>query len=449
MRNMKLGAAILATGLAFVGACGDDEGGTPDATPMGPDAAMVDGGGGTPDAGDPDAMVAATRSGTISIQDVKLTDGYAAAAGGIGGLQATVFFSDLEANAPVAPAFGTGGIGSCNVYQWTVDAAGKSNEPPDTDEGAVTIGGAGLLATVPNPCTAVNGKYICVVNQIAAQAASTKAADPMNFPGHSELKFDGIDFTAAPYNLKPITTAGAVPQHYFTLSGFTTGIDGLNLSTNGLLPGTTDTLLVFTGTTPLPTASWTTAAALVTTGSAYPAHGGRDSINGGTGNDQLVTVSRAAGVDLPAMAAVSLKPAGEGFKLDSAKGQPHLFPTTAADFVVSCETGDGVCGPNPELLTVFLMSGRATNGVITGKSPIDMPAPLPNSTYATFNCSFIGAKSATVPSAAVAKILETNPTRMQTRVFYTSGNIVTQGQDVTNVLVGHGLIGHTTFPASN
>jgi hypothetical protein len=69
--------------------------------------------------------------------------------------------------------------------------------------------------------------------------------------------------------------------------------------------------------------------------------------------------------------------------------------------------------------------------------------------YATFQCTFFksptaGTFTATMPQEAVAAILSTNPTRIETRVFRFSVS-----QAGANTLVGHGAVGHSSRPPAS
>ena len=99
---------------------------------------------------------------------------------------------------------------------------------------------------------------------------------------------------------------------------------------------------------------------------------------------------------------------------------------------------------------MFIVSGRTTDAAIPeGAALYDMPEP--QSAFATFTCvtrdpSRTGSNAITVPPEAVGAILDTDPTRIETRVTYASEASVDGGDDpesVVRVRVGHGRVGYT------
>jgi hypothetical protein len=135
--------------------------------------------------------------------------------------------------------------------------------------------------------------------------------------------------------------------------------------------------------------------------------------------------------------------------LDSSLGQVDSFPTTAADYTLSCDpmTGamDGQCGrTDGGSINALIISGETTDAPITvADGATGMPDPV--GTFATFQCAFLGLQTGTIPEAAVEAILGTNPTRIQTQVIIAGGTIASNpnGEAVTNILLGHAVVGFT------
>ena len=78
--------------------------------------------------------------------------------------------------------------------------------------------------------------------------------------------------------------------------------------------------------------------------------------------------------------------------------------------------------------------------------------PDPVSSYATFQCSYLGAdvETATIPADAMAAILGTNPTRIQISVGRLAGYPLAGDplEWTTNLVVGHTHLGYTTVEAA-
>jgi hypothetical protein len=136
---------------------------------------------------------------------------------------------------------------------------------------------------------------------------------------------------------------------------------------------------------------------------------------------------------------------GSELVLASSSLDPDRFPQTAADTEVGCQEAEGGNCENGGIINALIVSGRTTDGVIspTGNPVLDATSmPPPIAEFATFTCIFIGSKSGIIPDEAITEILATAPTRIETRVVFGSGTIVSDEKgNVTNMIAGYGLVG--------
>jgi len=155
----------------------------------------------------------------------------------------------------------------------------------------------------------------------------------------------------------------------------------------------------------------------------------------------MLTFMKAVGVT-PAVN-VTLTAPGFGLKLADDSVKPEAMPTTApaADLKASCAAAqNGVCGSAGAggLADGVIVSIRTTDGTLPA-SPIAMPNPTGK--FATMTCVFVGS-SAKIFKDAYAKVLSTNPTRMETRIL----RIHAPNPSLNNTIAGHGFVGYTDFP---
>ena len=423
MRTWKslLAASLLVGGGA---ACGDDEGGGDhDASMI--DAANID--------ASIDAMPSATRSITIAVTDIALTSpqGGPGGAGIRGGVISVEFLDLTEGGGELV--FGTSPVGGCIVQRW--DADGDPNgEHPSIDAGAVTISGDGLLKTV-GPCTYMQGQgYLCASHggseSVQAVANGTRAVTYV----YSGTPFMNTDLVGS----------------YLSANGFTGA--GYNTGTAPFpIIAQSDSSLTALAPANVAAGSETATAAYAVLNGAgpVPTQGLGLPVDADFLGDETteVTVQKAADANWPAID-FTVYTRGEGFALSDESDQPHEFPATAEDFTLTCEGTNGDCGADGDApagtIEAVIVSGRSTDGDVTGLPDFIMPDPVTE--YATFQCGFILGNGGTLMSDAVQAILDTNPTRVETRVLRIAGTQPMDGLNSGNLVVGHGLVGHTTIP---
>lgn len=113
-------------------------------------------------------------------------------------------------------------------------------------------------------------------------------------------------------------------------------------------------------------------------------------------------------------------------------------------------TFDDTCGDeSTSPLKAMIVSGSASKKSVAGLLPFQMPTEVPGTdTWIEWQCAFLGAKSATMPQAAVQAIIDFAPTRVETQVLFVAGTILDgNGTNVATlrVLSGHAIAGHQTF----
>ncbi len=417
--DIKKTLLLLGSSALLFTACGDDGG-----TPANPDAAVEqpDGAPGDPDAAPPDP----TFGGTLSLAEVTVTNPEAAAVGGLSGANATISFTDpADVTVPPQPGYDNN-IGACKIFVY--DVAGGESAPNGSDGGAVTVTGtnAGAFGCAYN---ATLDRYLCSSADAAAAGAMAMAGTSMssNANGTVNLTIPGADFSGASYRGMYIAVGGFLDANangQFPILGQGGGASGVLVLGNAKLVGATtlaadSAYQTFVGAGPIPQ--------------------GYDFLDDGT-ND--VVFAKDAETNAPAVD-TTLKANGEGFTLSDESAQPHLVPTTGAAVTFDCGGTNGTCGAVAanSALKGIVVFGSTTDGVLptgAGASFSDMPDPV--SSFATFQCSGIGAESITLDAGAMALILGTNPTRIQTSVTYANAAIAGKN----NILLSHGVVGFTT-----
>lgn len=420
-KSLLLISLALGTSSLLAGCGGDDAGGNPI------DAADHDAEGDPPDSMPPTA----TRAMTIAITDVKLTSPQGRAGNGGLGLRGGAIgieFSDLTQNGGEV-IFGTTTAGGCVVQRFDATHTAR----PLVDAGTVTISGDGLLKPV-GPCSFIGGAYRCIS---AAAAAQTSTATATGLNGAVVYSFPGQNFT------------GDLVGAYLSVNGFATNAT-FNSGTSAF-PIVAQSATSLTAINPGGTGSADTTTAGVTfsvlagAGPIPTAQTGANAQFLGD-EDRSVTISKEADDDWGAVNFTTYV-RGSTFTLATASTKPHEFPFTAADVTFSC-TAAACGGDGDGMLEALIVSGRTTDAPIPDDAfDFDMPAPV--TAYTTFQCGFLLEDSGTIPEAAVTAILSTSPTRIETRVLRVAGTQFNDGEDQLNVgtiVVGHGLVGHTTAP---
>jgi hypothetical protein len=136
---------------------------------------------------------------------------------------------------------------------------------------------------------------------------------------------------------------------------------------------------------------------------------------------------------------VNVAAAGEGYTIDDETVDNLTdMPVDGSAVDFGCTGTNGDCGAKPVGLLVTVINGRTTDGSTAGLPGFVMPAPTDS--YATFRCSFTS-DDVTIPADAMAAIMGTSPSRIETRIFKFNGSVGASG---TLVVVGHGYVGWTT-----
>ncbi len=419
-KSLMMTSLLLGTG-GLLAACGDDE----------PGAGAIDANDHDAEGDPPDAMPpTATRAMTLAINDIKLTSPQGAGAGMRGGV-ISLEFTDLTANGGEV-IFGTSTAGACVVQRFDATHTAR----PLVDAGPIVISGDALEKTV-GPCGFANGAYRCISAAGAAQT-STATATGVNgivvysFPAQT---FDG-ELVGSYLNV----------NGYATNATFNTGASAVPIiaqSANSLTvvnpagSGTADTtragvtFAVIAGAGPIPTAGTGADGRFL----------GDETTN--------VTITKETDDDWGPID-YTVYARGVGFDLANTSAQPHEFPFAAEDVVFTCTGVGGDCGGDAAgTLEAMIVSGKTTDAPIP-KGARDFEMPTPVTAYTTFQCGFLLADEGTIPTDAVTAILSTNPTRIETRVLRVAGAQVMEGPDLLNpgiIVVGHGLVGHSTAPA--
>lgn len=406
-RFMAVMAATGALGLTLI-ACSDDGDGSGDVDAAQADAAaMIDA------APDPDAFAGPFRAGTIAVLDVTATN----PGTGFSGATVNVSYTDIT-QPDVDPAFGdpVPPLGGCTVWIYNV---GQDAQPPDANEGDITLTGAGLLSPI-GTCSFddATGAYECSTGNgtlgtgaLAVQSGATTSITVLN------NEFAGHDLIGS----------------YLRVDGFT---EAGNNGTFPVVDQTNDNIVVVAndnGTTETLAADGTFT---VITG-AGPTPANRDFLDSGV---EDVVVDKNEGTYVPAFSS-TLKASGEGLILGDSSTEPHALPISpAADATFSCDPGDnGNCGPNGGIITGFVLSGSTTDAPVAGLSPLAMPDPVTQ--WARFQCrGNPGLQSITLPQAALEAVLSSSPSRIETQLFRITADL---SKPDTSIIVGHGFIGYT------
>lgn len=418
--------------VALVAACGGDDAGGD--VPL-VDAEVTDGVG-------PDGNAVSTRAMAITVSDVRLTSLGAVNRGVRGGVIAIDFEDLTQSGGEVA--YGTSPFSDgCVVIRY--DAAHPPR--PTVDAGAITIANpaiqeSGLRKTV-GPCVFEGGVYRCVSHRGTQQITGSSS----NITPFRTYEFAGTPFTdtdvvgshilvngfADPGLNTGDTPLPIVRQEANTLTVLFSAVDTSPVNDDVATSGEFE---ILNGLGPVPTQ----------VGFAVDA----DFL--GTEANTL-RISKGADDDWGSLD-LDVYTRGEGMSLADDSAEPHEFPSTAGDVAFSCDpAANGSCGADADapvgIEEALVVSGRTTDVDISGTDDYEMPPPNAASQYAAFTCVFPDAVSGIIPSDAVAAILATEPTRIETRVMVVAGartQVGEQGADSGAVVVGHGLVGHTTFP---
>jgi len=381
-----------------------------------------------PDAGDDDGPTSnATRAGLVTLFDVTLTDPEATeCCSGLRGGELRAHFEDLTQHGGEV-IYGTSPVDGCLLTRYD-----ETHLPhPDLDGGAITISGDGLLKTV-GPCIffASPRGYLCISADVAGATvtATAAAAGVVNF------HLEGADFSNQDLIGSHLLIQGfndPFLQGAFAIIG-QPSIDELTASVPGAAMGATETA---TGI----------QYGVANAAAPSPVFNGLDQDFLG-GASSTITVTKPAVPDAAAIAFTTY-PRAEGYELDMLSTAPDAFPTTAQDVRYSCDRTGGKCGAEGdaerEATVVF---GHATRSSTAGVFAFDMPYEEAGAEYLDLRCVYPSSDAGTIPAAAVQQILDFGPTRIEIEVARVTMVTIADpanADNVTDVLVGHALIGHT------
>lgn len=391
------------------------------------DAQPADAGAST-DAGG-DGGVAATRRGSIYLGELHVHDV------GIGfslkGIEHDTHFVDLSAPSST-PVLGDDTVGGCTV--WHHPAEWERGQML-VDEGDVSYSGTALVGAPPATCGLEANAYTCMVTEVENQTGSAINTGG-SIPGFT-LRVPGVDFAGAPFL--------GCPGLDFEVAGFATpGNNGrFFVSQCGTVDADEAYLqrIYTTGATQTETA---VSGLSIKVTSAGPYLNSKDFLSPDPLAPGQLTIEKTRGPTLPSLA-TSIVPAGQGFALDPAQDQVGGMPSTSRDITFRC--AEGSCTPSTgEALELFSITGyTTTESSYEMFDTSTMKPSLPGTTWAEFECHFIRGTTATIPAAVWAKVLETNPKRIETTVSYTSAKIFIDDGNRTMIRVGHGHRGYTTF----
>lgn len=432
---LALGGALVVGSLTGGGcSCSDDDGGLPDSGADAQGDAAADG------------PLSGTRSGTLALTQFTVSDAPAQGVA-LAGLSVAASFDDLT-TATVAPAYTDGATG-CTVFRYQV---GTDSEPTEVDEGPISVTGFGPYGDFTCAFNAGLGEYLCSSNDAAASGTtamngSTAIPVAASNPPVVDVTIGGADFTMLnPRGMVVSFPAGTWDNDVMNAAHPITDFDAASSGTLTILnPGLAAPSTVTTEND---------YSTLIGEGPVPGAVDGNGTLQPFDALDGAATFSVAGGgADGGAIDAFDkdITPAtlsgGNALVLADDSMQPTEFPDTAADTKVSCDAAQNGTCENGGVLNALIVSGETTDGVLpTGGNPISDATAMPDpvTEYATFTCVFLGQKSGTIPEAAITEILGTSPTRVETRVIYASGAIVGEADgDITNILSGYGLVGHT------
>lgn len=360
-----------------------------------------------------------TFGGTISIAEVSVTN---PSLEGVAGASVDISFID-PVDARVAPQPGyLNSVDGCLIFVYDLDAG--EVPPKGSDGGSVTISGTNGSDLAAFDCDYDNiaETYFCRSGDDAASGTMPKVGTsliPNNGPdtGTATLVIAGVDFSEEDYIGMQIV-----------LSGFSE--DAAN-GTFGIVQQTTNTLVI---ANPALQAVATLSADTdyQTLIGAGPIPGGFNFLDDGSAE---IVVTKDAITNVPAIR-TSLTVNGAKFALAVGSTLPHDVPTNGDPATFSCA---GSCGVSNGLLKGIVVFGQTTDAVVDPRHPTDMPKAV--SKYATFQCSGIG-ETLTLDADAMALVLGTQPTRIQTSVTYANGEL---GRNNT-IIMSHGVVGFTDVP---
>lgn len=387
--------------------CGDNSNATIDSQPL-PD---------TPPPIDadmtPDTEPVVVRSGTISIQEIRLngtTD--------FQGLNISVGFS-----APTAPALGDGSIGTCST--WTYD----TNNPPPTglNEGIVdfTLSAGPAIPT----CAFVGISYLCI-----SESGAAAGGDAFSFePAGAGTMTGGLTVAAAGFS-------GADVGRYISIAGATSAGNNGNFPVVGAAAGPT-TIYGNPGAVAEAAVAGTTTYTVLAGAGPIPSN----TDPGLIADDATVDVAFTAGGDNHfAGFSIAAMQVGNDFDLDTASAgllSATPTPATAADMTIACDTGN--CAA--EGLSGALLLVESTNGDITGLPGTSFPA---GSESVVTRCSGLGVTTITALAAHMQFHSDFFNGGGGTRIRTTFISTVLAPRGAfpaeVNVLAGHAVVGFTT-----
>ena len=437
IRVISLGGALILGGLSPACSCGDD------GDSAGSDGAPVD----APSDGPADT---ATRSGRVTLAQVSLKDDdQAVIDADVRGADFTIAYDDLT-TLGVAPSYqddpaaGTG----CTVFEFP----GPGMEAAGVDEGPVSVTGFGGIGDFA--CSFAGTGYSCLpATGATGTVPSGSALSPVG-DGTVNANIAGADFTLAGDNgargmaitFPDGTWNTAINNGTFPITRVSDVDEGIvvivnpdTMAADAVAAENDYSLSVGQGPVPGGYHLFEDSAGAVVNG--------QFSVAGGS--DETGTIAAFSEMITPAT--ISTADEELVINLVDSNGtmtgpfEPHDLPAT--EFTISCDEISGGNCESGSPVSALILEGRTTDGALpnTGVALDDATAmPEPAGTYTTFRCIFLGQKIGTISQGALDAILAGSPTRIETRVLYASGAILTdEDGNRVELLSGYGLVGYT------
>jgi hypothetical protein len=348
---------------------------------------------------------------------MKLMDSDADEADWFSGASVSIGYTEFPpAILPDVDTFG-GELTGCAATLY--DLGGGETPPAIEDEGAVTIGGAGV-ASLMGPCTHLGGAYTCI-----AGTGAGATGDVVGFNAGAMLP----TYTLSTHATGGDFTAGHIGT-FLSVSG------AEDADNDGAFPvlgfAAADTLLVGNTAPDLVNSSLDGATYAVVTG-AGPTPARVPFLTDG----QMVEVSKTAGNEVEAIATREIT-VGLGYRPDDTTvTMMRTFPIdSATPLAFTCTAGDGGNCGNAAGGTII--SVTVTNADISAAGPFDLP---PGANVVSVSCREFG-NSASIP-VEILDLIQTMspaPTRARITVFRANFDLVTDadGTNQTGMVVGDG-----------
>jgi hypothetical protein len=406
--------------VAFTGAvaCGDDEGGDPDAPQV------IDAADAAIDADDTDAAEA-TFSGSISFLEAQvLAPGDQGAFFGQGNQISISFVSSDDVPGPVMQEM-TGPIG-CKAWEYT---PAQTAALIGRDEGTVafTVEGTGA-PSIPTCAFVAGAGYACPHANTAGNTGTIAVVQPGVLASLTVVAAPG------PYNAMNTT------NRYVRISGATTAAN------NGVFPivqRPSDTTIVYANGAAVAEALPATATRVNLAG-VGPTPQAPDPGFLGDDNTFMAAFTPGAGSHFAAFTSSGgAATVGDDFTLATAEAaELNDIPLDGTEFTLSCETGSCGAGSATGTILNIVTTDGAVPTPVGASNFFAMPPPVTKRVQV--RCAQLGVSSITVPAAYSEFLRTSGATRVQ--ASFIRPLLVPGGPNTVTVVAGHAIVGFTTVP---